>query len=435
MFQAIGSVLLVFSLQTPNSLNRIRSLAIVFVALALMPFDDSQAETVSLSGQTMGTTYSVKLVAASIRMTDGLAERIEQRLSEIDDAMSTWKDDSEISRFNASKSTDWFPISQDTLEVIQLALDISAKTEGAFDITAAPLIGLWNFGANSRGSFKPPSDTDIQTKLSLVGYDKIELQNSPPRIRKTLAGIQIDLSAIAKGYAVDAIARLLSSQQLVDFMVEIGGEVIVSGQREDQTAWRIGVEAPQKNTRVLALSVPLKNTAIASSGDYRNFFDFEGVSYSHIIDPRTGRPAAGDLSAISVLSRDCASADAIATAMLVLGADSAQAWCQQQGIAALLFKRAGSGFSQISTNGFPIDSETTSKGHSGFLVILFASGVVFSIAFVALAIGAILKGKCLQGSCGGLANLSGKVDRSLCETCDRRIRNECSNEPQPPIAS
>ena len=436
MFQVFGNEHRVFVPHQQNSQKRIRIVAF-FLAWALLIANHScLAETVSLTGQTMGTTYSIKVITPSAQIAEDLKTQVDQRLTELDGAMSTWKPESEVSRFNAFESTDeWFPIGRDTFQVVRLALEMSSRTDGAFDITAAPIIGLWSFGASSRDSFVPPSESEIQATLELVGFDKIELSDEPPRIRKSVAGLNIDLSAIAKGYAVDEIASILDSQQLGDYMVEIGGEVIVSGQREDNTAWRIGIEAPQKNARELAVAIPLVETAIASSGDYRNFFEYEGKSYSHIVDPRTGKPAAGDLTAISVLSKDCATADAIATAMLVLGFEAAHQWCQENGISALLFERNGKKVSHSTTNEFPMDANVAAAGKTSYAVILLASGIVFSIAFAALAVGAIVKGKCLQGSCGGLANLSGKVDRSLCETCDKRIRNECTNDSNPPVAS
>jgi thiamine biosynthesis lipoprotein len=291
-------------------------------------------ETLRLTGQTMGTTWSVSMhPAPDATAAAALRQLLQQRLDRLNGLMSTYDPVSELSRFNDQASTDWFAIAEDTAQVIELALAISQLTGGAFDISVGPLVELWGFGATPRGSTIPSAD-QISARLALVGYEKIGLRRQPAAISKRVPGLRIDLSAVAKGYAVDALAELLEQQGVNDYLVEIGGELRLAGTRSDGAPWRIAIEKPLEGVREVAASFPLTGTAVATSGNYRNFYQEDGQRYAHALDPVSGRPVRHQLASVTVLDQSCARADALATALLVLGEARGRELCEQHDIAA-----------------------------------------------------------------------------------------------------
>ena len=293
-------------------------------------------EATHITGQTMGTTWSLAMFPDSAAIdTQVLKQQLQKRLDHINALMSTYDPTSEISRFNNLNSTDWFPISQETARVIALSLQISALTDGAFDISVGPLVELWGFGAAQREE-NIPSETEIETRLALVGYKNIQLRREPAAIRKQIPGLRIDLSAVAKGYAVDALAELLNNQGITNYIVEIGGELQVSGRHSDGTPWRIAIEEPLEGTREVDRIFPLTGTALATSGNYRNFYIVDGQRYAHTIDPVSGKPILHKLASVTVLDPSCARADALATALMVLGEEKGRQFCEKNRIAAYL---------------------------------------------------------------------------------------------------
>ena len=293
-------------------------------------------EATHISGQTMGTTWSLAMFPDSTTIdTQMLNQQLQKRLDQINALMSTYDPESEISRFNNLNSTDWFPISDETAQVIELSLQISALTNGAFDISVGPLVELWGFGAAQREE-SIPSKAEIETQLALVGYKNIQLRREPAAIRKQIPGLRIDLSAVAKGYAVDALAELLNQQGITNYIVEIGGELQVSGRHSDGTPWRIAIEEPLEGTREVDRIFPLTGTALATSGNYRNFYIVDGQRYAHTIDPVSGKPIRHKLASATVLDPSCARADALATALMVLGEEKGRQFCEKNRIAAYL---------------------------------------------------------------------------------------------------
>jgi len=273
-----------------------------------------------LTGAAMGTSYSVKWVESRGADSSELKAKLKNEVRKIDNLMSTYKPDSELSRFNQSKSNDWFPVSEETREVVTLAREISDLTDGAFDPTILPLVELWGFG--SEGSVNSePREEKVKEALIKTGFNGIETRESPAAIRKINRDLVVDLSAIAKGYGSDRVAQVLSSAGVNDFMVEIGGEVRASGANRSGNSWRIAVEQADETSDKLDIIVPLNNQAIATSGTYRNYFDSEGKRYSHVINPRTGFPVKHNTVSVTVLDSSCARADALATALLVLGSE------------------------------------------------------------------------------------------------------------------
>jgi thiamine biosynthesis lipoprotein len=294
-------------------------------------------ETILLSGSTMGTTFSVKLVRQK-HATEVLRHAIDARLEAVNAQMSTWRADSEITRFNASPDDDWFGVSSDFQRVTERALQLGKLTDGALDITVMPLVDLWGFGPAFNGDTLP-DQAAVEVALSRVRLDRIETRADGPGVRKSDPNTTIDLSAIAKGFGVDAVSEVLTELGYHNFLVEIGGEVRARGHRPDGTAWRVAVERPVTGQRTVELVIPLVDSAIATSGDYRNFFEMDGRRYSHVIDPRTGWPPDNGVASVTVVATDAMTADGLATGMMVMGSDSGMALAESEGIAVLFILR------------------------------------------------------------------------------------------------
>jgi thiamine biosynthesis lipoprotein len=257
--------------------------------------------------------------------------------------MSTYDPDSDVSHINAKSAGEAVPIALSTLDVMREARTISELTQGAFDVTVAPLVRLWGFGAGASDVVEPPSDDEIAEARDRVGYAQLELFDDPPSVTKTADGVECDLSGIAKGYAVDEVAKLLDSRAVRDFMVEIGGEVRTAGKNARGEAWRIGIEKPIRGARVVQRVVPLSGLSMATSGDYRNFYEVDGKLYSHLMDPRTGRPVSHRLASVSVVAHSCMRADALASGLLVLGPDVGFDLAVQQDLTVLFLIRSEDG--------------------------------------------------------------------------------------------
>jgi thiamine biosynthesis lipoprotein len=327
-------------------------LLLVVPGLVACSADSRQARLTTLTGSTMGTTYSVKITDLPPGCNpDSLQAGIERILTVIDAQMSTYNPDSEVSRFNASRSTDWMAISTDTLLVIDEALRIARLTKGAFDVTVDPLVRLWGFGAAVPQQL-PPAQEQIRAIMDNVNYTHIQTQQSPPAVRKKHVDISIDLSAIAKGFGVDKIAEYLSAADLDNYLVEIGGELRGRGCNPQGLPWQIAIEQPLAGQRSIQQVIRLADWAIATSGHYRNFFEQDKRRYSHLIDPVTGRPVIHPLASVSVLSPSSMFADGMATALMVLGPDAGVALAKRENLAAFFIVKTENGFVEISTPAF-----------------------------------------------------------------------------------
>jgi thiamine biosynthesis lipoprotein len=300
----------------------------------------------------MGTSFTVKVVALpKVVDAEQLKNNIRHCLDEIDMRMSTYHEDSELSKFNRSKSTDWQPVTRSLYLVLQKAQQISRLTDGAFDVTVGPLVNLWGFGPVS-GKFEVPGDLQIKQRLHQTGYQSLILVDVPMAIKKLKPDIYIDLSALAKGFAVDQVAELLQAQDISDYMVEVGGELRLKGKKADGGLWQIAIEKPAIDQRALQKVLAISDIAIATSGDYRNFFDSEGMRFSHTIDPRTGRPVRHKLASVTVLGQTTMESDALATALMVMGPEEGYNLAQQQNIAAFFIVKSDNGFVEKSTSAF-----------------------------------------------------------------------------------
>lgn len=275
---------------------------------------------VVFDGATMGTTYQVKIVAGYFKNTSGLKKKIDNRLLAINQSMSTYLPDSEISRFNAIRDTRGkLAVSDDFLQVMLAARDIYEKTGGAWDGTVKPLLNLWGFG-NTRQTHRVPDDAEIKKQMRGVGFQHIGIFPEG-YLQKKKNTLTLDLASIAKGYAVDQISTLLQASGMENFLVEIGGEVFAAGFRKDGQPWRVGINRPSTSasTTEVYQVAPLHNRAMATSGDYRNYFEDKGKRFSHIIDPRTGYPVNNGVVSVSVVADSCMLADGLATAIMVMG--------------------------------------------------------------------------------------------------------------------
>jgi len=301
-------------------INVIKKLIIACSILPILAVGCGWKEEVIISGSTMGTTYQIKIITSYFNSLKGLKEKIDKRLDEINQNMSTYRPDSEISRFNAIQDSQArFRISNDFLNVMQVAQRIYERSDGAWDGTIKPLVNLWGFG-NTRNVQQVPIESDIKATLSVVGFQHIHV-SAEGYLQKKLGPLTLDLASIAKGYAVDQISRLLKDLGLVHFLVEIGGEVYAAGYRKDGSSWRVGINQPDISAAVTDTYqvVPLHNRAMATSGDYRNYFEVQGHRYSHILDPRTGYPVNNGVVSVSVVADNCMLADGLATAVMVMG--------------------------------------------------------------------------------------------------------------------
>lgn len=329
-----------------------RIAALLAIATALLTGctdGDPRVAVHALSGTTMGTSYHVKVVAPSSLDSLRLQQRIQAVLDRIEARMSTYRDDSELSRFNQSIGGAPFNVSDETATVVALGLEVSQQTLGAFDMTVGPLVNLWGFGPG--GIVKQaPDQATIDRQLQQTGYQQVSVQTSPAALLKR-APRYLDLSAIAKGYAVDQVAELLKNDY-AGFMIEVGGELRLYGSKPDQQPWRIAVETPEASTRQIQRVIEVGDNAIATSGDYRNYFEQDGVRYSHTINPATGRPISHRLVSVTIVDPSCARADAMATAMMVLGDEKGLALAESLGVEAFFIVKTDAGFIEKKTQGF-----------------------------------------------------------------------------------
>jgi thiamine biosynthesis lipoprotein len=327
-------------------------LLLLCLSLCLWGLGCAEPEPVELRGPTMGTTWSVKVAELPAGVTsDALHADLDGILRRINALMSTWDQNSELSRFNASATTDWFPVSDETVTVVDEAIAVARLTDGAFDVTVGPLVDLWGFGPEPRPD-EPPSGEQIAAARERVGYGRLHTRSAEPALRKDQSDLRVDLSAIAKGYAVDQLAEHLESREVGDYMVEIGGEVRVLGEHPSGRPWRIGIERPITEGRAVQRVLDLEDGGLATSGDYRNFIERDGKRLSHTIDPRTGRPVEHGLASVTVLADSSMSADALATGLMVLGPEKAKALAEREEIEVLLIVRTEDGFREQTTPGF-----------------------------------------------------------------------------------
>lgn len=429
-------------------------LAAVAVGWGAGPASSQTLQT--FRGSTMGTTYMVKVSTAGVdapidavsidrKWYEETAMLIDRELRSVNDEMSTYLKTSELSRFNDSSSTDWFPVSADTAWVVELALRIGEQSGGLFDVTVGPLVDRWSFGPGERHQ-DVPADTEIAKLKERVGHGYLEVRSDPPAMKKSIPELRVDLSAIAKGHGVDRLIDLLNERQMPNLFVEIGGEVRVSGSKQTSDgprSWMVGIQKPDAGLDQIALAHPMENSAMATSGDYRNYFEVGGRRYSHTIDPTTGRPIEHALASVTVIMPTCAEADGWATALNVAGRERAVTLAQQHELDSLLISRNESrtkgnetmiDFEVLGTGGLKQIAATMNEsgllseagplaqaGDAGFaermMPILVLTGIAFVAVVISMAVGVLFGRKAISGSCGGLNAKTDPDGTTRCSMC------------------
>lgn len=297
----------------------------------------------------MGTDYRVTIANPSDDFSvTKTKKRVDQVLDEVNARMSTYRKDSELSRLNKAQAGEWIPVSAALLGLLKQASTINLLSSGAFDVTVGPLVNLWGFGPKKHAD-QVPKPSQIKRAMALTGMDKLILRDNPPAVRKRKDKVYVDLSGIAKGYGVDQVAYALSAMGATDFLVEVGGELYGQGKNGRGEPWQVAVERPQVGAQGIELVARLQNHGMATSGDYRNYFEIGGKRYSHTIDPRTGRPVTHNLREVSVVADSTARADALATALLVLGPEAGFELAKHKKIAALFISGAQGEYTQRMT--------------------------------------------------------------------------------------
>jgi thiamine biosynthesis lipoprotein len=315
------------------TLRRFGGLAL---SAALAACQSGDGETL-LSGEVQGTTYHIKMVLDDLQVDQAeLKKAVDAVYNDIDLKLSNYREDSEISRINREATTDWLTVSPEIAELVDIARQVHDKTEGCYDLTVKPLFDLWGF---SRHQNRVPSEAEIAAVLPHIGMDKLDIDLPGRRLRKKDPALRIDLSSIAQGYTVARVASLLEAKGVQNYLVEIGGEMRVKGRKANGKPWRVAVEKPLPYTREVERVLEVhqtEGTAIMTAGTYRNFFEEGGKTYSHILDPKSGRPVTHRLLSVTLLHPDPTWADAWDTALLCLGEQKGYSVAEKAGLKALL---------------------------------------------------------------------------------------------------
>jgi len=313
-----------------------------------------QPTEIAISGETMGTTYTIKVVQPPEGPIDvkALQGAIDDALIQVNALMSTYDPNSELSRLNKTTAGEPFPISQQTEYVLREAIRLHSLSGGSLDVTVGPLVNLWGFGPDKRAEVIPTQSQLLEIE-DYVGIDKFELNLGV--VTKLHSKLYIDLSTIAKGYGVDVVADIIHKNKIKDYLVEIGGEMRVAGKKANGNDWRIAIERPITHERAVQKIISIGNNAVATSGDYRNYFEQDGVRYSHLIEPTTGYPITHNLVSVTVVHASSMTADGLATALNVMGAEQAKALAISDDLAVFMIMKEGDDFIEYASPAFVRD--------------------------------------------------------------------------------
>ncbi|BCL70842.1 FAD:protein FMN transferase [Vibrio nigripulchritudo] len=307
-------------------------------------------EQIHLSGPTMGTTYNIKYIEVEGAPASGdIQVEVDRLLELVNDQMSTYRKDSELSRFNQYKGSDAFEVSPETAIVVKEAIRLNQLTRGALDVTVGPLVNLWGFGPEARPEVIP-SDEELNARKAMTGIQHLSVTSST--LTKTLPDLYVDLSTIAKGWGVDVVANYIESLGINNYMVEIGGEIRLKGVNQEEVPWRIAIEKPSTTERAIQEIIEPGNMAIATSGDYRNYFEKDGVRYSHIINPQTGKPISHKVVSVTVLHPSSMTADGLSTGIMVLGEEAGLEIANENNLAVMIIVKTEQGFEEIYSDTF-----------------------------------------------------------------------------------
>ncbi|WP_245907148.1 FAD:protein FMN transferase [Photobacterium sanctipauli] len=310
-----------------------------------------QRELIHLQGSTMGTYYSIKLIKQEgLPTPTDMQEEIDRRLELVNDQMSTYRKHSELSQFNQQRTLEPFEVSADTAKVVTEAIRLAELTNGALDVTVGPIVNLWSFGPEARPE-KTPTDEELAARREIVGIDHLSVEGNT--LIKDIPELYVDLSSIAKGFGVDVIADYFDELGAADYLVEIGGELSLKGNNLEGVPWRIAIEKPTEDgSRAIQEVIEPGDMAVATSGDYRNYFEEDGVRYSHLIDPSSGKPISNHVVSVTVLHPSSMTADALATAFSVMGEEESMALAKQENFPVLLVVKTEQGFKEFISEAF-----------------------------------------------------------------------------------
>lgn len=335
-------------------MNKIKLVLLAVLVMSLsacFPSNTSEKTEVLLQGRTMGTSYNIKIVATQEQILAlNLQQKIDAALLQVNQEMSTYISDSELSQFNQSRTTEPVAISAGFARVLKESLRLGQLSEGKLDVTVGPLVNLWGFGPDLRPETIPSDELLTRTKKR-VGFENLVLTGN--LLTKKIPDVYIDLSTIAKGYGVDVVADLIESNGFVNYLVEIGGEMRLRGFKHTGELWAIAIEKPifdasGEERAVYQVVIP-KDNAVATSGDYRNYFEADGIRFSHIIDPGTGKPIHHNLVSVTVIHPSSMTADGLSTTLMVMGMEKGMAFASENNLAALFISKTENGFDERFT--------------------------------------------------------------------------------------
>jgi len=303
----------------------------------------------SFEGFAQGTTYHISYWRREPIDNALIVQMVSERLARIDASLSSYRSDSALERFNHQNTVEPQAVGAEIVQLVRQGLQVNQASDGCYDLTIKPLFDLWGF---TQDQFSVPDNTAIQQTLGEVGMAKVAVVDDT-HLKKFTPALQIDLSSIAQGYSVDQVAQVLEIQDIVNYLVEIGGELVAKGNKLDGKAWRVAIEKPLPEQRsidkIITLGRGATPLAVMTSGTYRHFYDDKGIRYSHILDARTGYPVTHQTASVTVFYPDAALADAWSTALLCLGREAGLTVADQQGIPALFIEQSKHGFVETSS--------------------------------------------------------------------------------------
>ncbi|UOG93143.1 MAG: FAD:protein FMN transferase [Candidatus Thiothrix sulfatifontis] len=333
-----------------KNLNLLKALCLG--ALLLLAGCEQRSSAWQLEGMQGTALWHVTLTDPPERLTQPeLQTGLNQTFAKTNQWLATWDETSVLAQFNRYQGTDWFAVAPELAQLVELTLQISQQSNGVYDVTVGPLIKLWGFNSHESKTVVP-EQAAIDAARAKVGYQKLQVRLEPPALRKSQADILVNLSSVADGFAADQAGRYLETLGVHDYMVEIAGEVRTRGVSPRGDAWRIAIEKPVEEGRVIQQGVDLQNAGLATSGDYRNFFVKGGKRYSHTVNPATGAPVTHALASVSVVAAEATLADAYATLLMALGEQQGKTFADAHGINAYFIWRTDQGFATADTAGF-----------------------------------------------------------------------------------
>ncbi|AXF58399.1 FAD:protein FMN transferase ApbE [Leclercia sp. LSNIH6] len=328
---------------------RVGLLATLFMLAACdAPAPSAKSETAAatvLEGKTMGTFWRVSAIDLSAARAEELRGKIQAQLDGDDQLMSTYKNDSALMRFNQSKSTSPWPVSEAMADIVTESLRVGYKTNGAMDITVGPLVNLWGFGPNKQ-PVKTPDQAQIDDARAKTGLQHLSVinQSGQQYLQKDIPDLFVDLSTVGEGYAADHLARLMAEEGISRYLVSVGGALVSRGMNASDKPWRVAIQKPTDEQNAVQAILDINGHGISTSGSYRNYYELDGKRISHVIDPQTGRPITHNLVSVTVISPTALEADAWDTGLMVLGTEKAKEVVRQQGLAVYMITREGEGF-------------------------------------------------------------------------------------------